>query len=54
MWWMLLIALADGTYQSEQIVKTEHECVEIKTQDKDLCVQVTVRFETVAPKFTLQ
>lgn len=44
MWWMLLIMLADGTYQSELILKTEQECIAAKTKAEDLCVPVTVRF----------
>jgi hypothetical protein len=42
MWWMLLVALENGMYRSEIVVKTEQECVAIKTQAEDQCVPVKV------------
>ena len=44
MWWMLLILLETGEYRAEAVLSTEEQCLSQKTQEKDRCEQVEVKF----------
>lgn len=44
MWWMLLLALEGGVYRAEIVVRTEAQCLYMRTSEEDLCVPVTVQF----------
>lgn len=44
MWWMLLLALEGEVYRAEIVVRTEEQCLYMRTSEEDLCVPVEVRF----------
>lgn len=44
MWWMLLLALEGGVYRAEIVVRTEEQCMYMRTSEEDICVPVEVRF----------
>lgn len=44
MWWMLLLALEGGTYRAEIVVRSEEQCLYMRTSEEDLCVPVQVSF----------
>ena len=46
MWWMLLLALEGGVYRAEIVVRTEEQCLYMRTSEEDLCVPVQVSFAT--------
>jgi len=48
MWWMLLLALEGEIYRAEIVVRSEEQCILLKTSDEDLCVPVEVRFPAPA------
>lgn len=45
MWWMLLLALEGGVYRAEIVVRTEEQCLYMRTSEEDICVPVEVRFQ---------
>ena len=49
MWWMLLLALEGDVYRAEIIVRTEEQCLYMRTSVEDLCVQVQVSFPEMGP-----
>ena len=43
MWWMLMIALNTGEYESHSVYANFEECVQARTQEHDICAPVEVK-----------
>jgi hypothetical protein len=42
MWFLLLVAIEGGVHRAEVIVPTLEQCLELRTQEDDVCIRVDV------------
>jgi hypothetical protein len=44
-----MLALEGGVYRAEIVVRTQEQCLYMRTSAEDVCVQVEVRFPQMGP-----